>query len=101
MSVRDELAGIIMSPESLDGGPISCGPNSVYAARTADAILAAGYRKPTVIGYVVVNRSGAMLGKQFETREDAQALADAWTADCQTTGTDWDYRVAEVTEAAA
>lgn len=43
---RDELARIIKSPENFDGGPVSCGPNDVYAARTADAILAAGYRKP-------------------------------------------------------
>lgn len=43
---RDKLAEIIMSPESFDGGPASCGPNDVYAARTADAVLAAGYRKP-------------------------------------------------------
>lgn len=42
---RDELAEIIKSPETFDGGPVSCGPNSIYAARTADAILAAGYRK--------------------------------------------------------
>lgn len=43
MSERDELAQIIMSPESFDGGPVSCGPNSVYAARIAEAIRAAGY----------------------------------------------------------
>lgn len=42
----DELAAIIKSPESFDGGPVSCGPNDVYAARTADAILAAGYTRP-------------------------------------------------------
>jgi hypothetical protein len=45
-TARDELAKIIKSPESFDGGPASCGPNDVYAARTADAILAAGYRAP-------------------------------------------------------
>lgn len=49
MSAQAELAGIIMSPESFDGGPASCGPGSVYAARIADAILAAGYRKPRTI----------------------------------------------------
>lgn len=43
---RDELARIIKSPESFDGGPASCGPNDVYADRTADAIWAAGYRRP-------------------------------------------------------
>ena len=46
MNARDELVQIISSPESFDGGPASCGPNPVYAARTADAIRAAGYSKP-------------------------------------------------------
>jgi hypothetical protein len=49
---RDELALIIMSPESFDGGPASCGPNDVYAARTADAILAAGYRRPRQVAAI-------------------------------------------------
>lgn len=49
VSERDELVQIIMSPESFDSGPPSCGPNDLYAARTADAILAAGYRKPRVV----------------------------------------------------
>jgi hypothetical protein len=49
---RDDLAAIIASPESVDGGPVSCGPNAVYAARTADAILAAGYRKPRTVSSV-------------------------------------------------
>jgi hypothetical protein len=52
MNEREELASIIASPESVDGGPISCGPNSVFASRTADAILAAGYRKPRTISTV-------------------------------------------------
>jgi len=50
---RDELTAIIQTPETFDDGPVSCGPNEVYAARTADAILAAGYSKPhqvTTIG---------------------------------------------------
>lgn len=46
---RAELTRIIMSPEGFDDGPASCGPNEVYAARTADAVLAAGYRKPRTI----------------------------------------------------
>jgi len=49
MSERDELAAIIMSPESFDSGPVSCGPNDIYAARIADAILAAGWRKPRTV----------------------------------------------------
>src|SRR6184192_3490147 len=46
---REELAGMIMSPESFDDGPPSCGPGSVYAARIADVILAAGYVKPRTV----------------------------------------------------
>jgi hypothetical protein len=57
------------------------------------------YRKPEVIGYVVVDRGGKLIGQQFENREDAQARADAWTSDCTYGGVDWDYRVAEITEA--
>lgn len=46
---RDELAVIIQRPEAIDGGPISCGPGSVFASRTADAILAAGWSRPRVV----------------------------------------------------
>jgi hypothetical protein len=42
---RAEMARIIMSPESFDGGPMSCGPNAVYAARIAAALIKAGHRK--------------------------------------------------------
>lgn len=99
MSADDELTQIITSPESFDGGPVSCGPNPVYAARTADAIRAAGYRKPSVLGYIVVDRGGVMVGNQHKHRESAQEFADEWTADCKTAGIDWEYRVAEIVEA--
>ena len=46
MTARDELAKIIAAPETVDHGPISCGPNSTFALRTADAIIAAGWRPP-------------------------------------------------------
>jgi hypothetical protein len=49
MSAAEELTQIIMSPESFDGGPVSCGPNPVSATRTADAVIAAGYSKPRTI----------------------------------------------------
>jgi hypothetical protein len=65
----------------------------------ADAILAAGWRPPArIIGYVVVDRDGNLIGKQFKNLEAAQAFADEWTADCKTAGIDWDYRVAVITE---
>ena len=46
---RDELAAIISQPEKVDHGPLSCGPNSTFAGRVADAIIAAGYRKSRTI----------------------------------------------------
>ena len=72
--------------------------SAVYDALT-DAILAAGYRKPRTLGYIVVDRGCVMVGNQHKHRESAQAFADEWTADCKTDGIDWDYRVAEITEA--
>jgi hypothetical protein len=65
----------------------------------AAAILAAGYSKPTILGYVVVGRDGHMIGAQHSTSEEAQAMADEWTKDCEVAGVDWDYRVAEIVEA--
>lgn len=64
----------------------------------ADAILAAGYRKPRILGYVVVGRDGLMHRVQYETRLAAQEVADEWTRDAKNTGVDWDYRVAEIVE---
>jgi hypothetical protein len=64
-----------------------------------DALLVAGYGKAEVLGYIVVDRGGIMVGTQHKHRESAQAFADEWTADCKTAGIDWDYRVAEITEA--
>ena len=54
-----------------------------------------------IIGYIAVDRDGQIIGKQFANREAAQAFADEWTADCKAAGIDWDYRVAEIVEAAA
>jgi len=54
-----------------------------------------------IIGYIAVDRDGQIIGKQFANREAARAFADEWTADCKTAGIDWDYRVAEIVEAAA
>jgi hypothetical protein len=97
MSARDELAKVIESGYGED--PTDCPYD--HAPIIADALLAAGYRKPEVIAYVVVARDGQLIGKQqFKGYAAAKALADVWTADCQTEGVDWDYRVAEITEAA-
>jgi hypothetical protein len=54
----------------------------------------------TIIGFIVVDRVGILVGKQFTNRDAAQAFADEWTADCKAAGIDWDYRVAEIVEAA-
>jgi hypothetical protein len=65
----------------------------------ADVILAAGYRKPQVLSYIVVSRDGQPIGKSFPSRDLAQKRADEWTNDCRVAGVDWDYRVAEIVEA--
>jgi len=64
-----------------------------------DCTDACSYRKPKVIGYVVVARDGKIVANQFKCRDAAYAFADEWTADCKTAGIDWDYRVAEIVEA--
>lgn len=73
MSERNELARVIKTPEDFDGGPASCGPNDVYAGRTADAILAAGYRKPRTI----------------TTAEELDALPE-WSVVRSEQGTPWE-----------
>jgi hypothetical protein len=50
------------------------------------------------LGYVVVDRGSQIIGQQFRSREAALASAAGWTADCETAGIDWDYRVAEIVE---
>jgi hypothetical protein len=87
---REELARII-------GGKLITRSSMT---ETAGSVIAAGYRRPKVLGYVVVSRDGRMLGHQFGDRAAAQARADEWTNDCKTGGVDWDYRVAEIVEAA-
>jgi hypothetical protein len=86
MSAREELA------ETIRNG-------SMGTTEITDIILAAGYRKPKVIAYVVLDRDGQMIGKQFTDREAARAFAAEWTADCKAAGIDWDYRAAEIVEA--
>lgn len=85
-----DLARIIKSPESFDGGPVSCGPNDVYAARTAAAILAAGWRPPTPPAHAIKSAcqghdyinvgSGALYCKPCEVlvteRDGAAAVLD-------------------------
>lgn len=97
MSARDELATVIVEAYGEDSGACPCEQDLDVAAH----ILSAGYRKPKVIGYIVVDRGGILVGKQFKHREAAQAFADESTADCETAGIDWDYRVAEIVEAGA
>lgn len=73
---REELAWIIMSPESFDGGPVSCGSNDIYAARIADAILAAGYSKPRTI-------TTATELDALEAAADAIAQDDGGACECR------------------
>lgn len=79
--MSEELAQIIMSPESFDGGPVSCGPNAVYAARTADAILAAGYRKPrtiTTLEELDALEVGAVVRGKWLAEKWATPEGDVW-----------------------
>lgn len=105
MSNRDELRRDLMRAlnwASIDA--LASTPDYDLAEKLVDAPSLRGYYRlpqPKVIGYVVVDRDGQLIGKQFQNREAAQAFADEWTADCKTAGIDWEYRVAEIVEAAA
>jgi hypothetical protein len=68
------------------------------APAAVKAILAAGYRKPRVLGYAVVDRAGAAV-HTFKNRTTAQQVAEESTRDCKEAGIDWDYRVADIVEA--
>lgn len=70
-------------------------------AMLVSVLAAAGYRKGNVLGYIVVDRGGVIVGNQHKHKESAQTFADEWTADCKTAGIDWEYRVAEIVEAQA
>jgi hypothetical protein len=83
MSSRDELTTLILGKT---------------APRAADAVLAAGYRKPEIIGYVVVDRDGKAV-RNFDEQAAAEKFAAEYTEDCKDAGIDWDYRVATITEA--
>jgi hypothetical protein len=73
MNARDELATIISRPEEVDHGPLSCGPNSTFAGRVADAILAAGYTKrETVTEWAAGFRVTGEIYNFHPTLEEAQ-----------------------------
>jgi hypothetical protein len=95
---RDELAETLNEAVEVFYEPFDWHESTRIAAK----ILAAGYRKPTVLGYVVVGRDGGMVtGSSYTTRAEAhQAIADEWTVGAKTNQIDWDYRVSEIVEAA-
>ncbi|GAA3399383.1 hypothetical protein [Pseudarthrobacter polychromogenes] len=80
--------------------PVTGGPDVDLAGPLAHHLQSLGYRKPKVIGYIVVDRGGIMVGHQHKHRESAQAFADEWSDDCKTAGIHWEYRVAEIVETA-
>jgi len=58
-----------------------------------------GYRKRRLVQYVVVTQDGGVYDCSFgRDREAAQAVADEATADAQSAGIDFSYRVAEIVE---
>lgn len=65
----------------------------------ADAVLTAGYRKPVVLAYVVVDRNGKLIKDFGQDKATAQEFAIESTGTCEDAGIDWDYRVAEIVEA--
>jgi hypothetical protein len=73
MSNRDELAGmlagVVNGPET--GSPIT--------RAMADAILAAGYRKPRTIGYVVVDVVSKALDWDGEMHPSEEAAIESLT----------------------
>ena len=95
MSARDELATVIETAYDLN-------PGMATFELLAHATLADGYRKPTLIQYVVVTQDGGVYDCSFgQDRERAQSVADSATADARSVGLDYTYRVAELVEAAA
>ena len=106
-AARDELAEVIFDSHrrntqiDLLADRRLKGSQLAWAGFAADALLAAGCRKPAVLGYVVVGRDGGMVtGASYTNREAAQAYADRWSADAKASRVDWDYRVAEIVEPA-
>jgi hypothetical protein len=67
----------------------------------ADAILTAGYTKPRIIGYVVVDRDGGFIRDFGLDIIAATGFVSEWSEDCKTAGIDWEYRIATITEASA
>ena len=72
----------------------------LFHREVAGDLIAEGYRKPAVLGYVVVGRDGRMHRTQYVTRDAAQEVADEWGSDAHEAGIDWDYRVVEIVESA-
>lgn len=95
---RDELAQTLKRSEAAQ---TTFEHKLAFHLQTAGDLLRAGYRKPAILGYVIVGRDGQMLGAQYPTKDAAQAMADEWTKDCDEAGVDWDYRVAEIVEPTA
>lgn len=96
---RNELVDEIAAHPIGKGFYATC-IGAAEAREISEAILTAGYSKPTILGYVVVGRDGGFVtGRSYSTRTEAQAIADEWTVGAKTNQIDWEYRVAEIVEA--
>lgn len=97
---QQELAQIITDADvEFFGGAPNPEPTGRALAAAASAI-AAGYRKPRVLGYVVVQNDHLLNAGQYTDLSDAQGRAD-WLNDGQRPGSPIVYRVAEIVEAAS
>jgi hypothetical protein len=97
MATIPTLTGLLATIEAIPETP-----ENYRALREArDAAKKLKDASPRTLGYIVVDRSGIMVGGQHKYSESAQADADEWTEDCKAGGVDWDYRVVELTERAA
>lgn len=95
MSARDELARDLMVASACAWEK----NGSRHWPNMADELIAKGYRKPRVLGYVVVSDADFLpSGEVHETRTAAQGVVDTLEA---MVGQDRGYRVAEIVEAAS
>ena len=102
-ALADTLGDADFSYNELDSSDeaVTCIKRGTSVEVVAEHILVAGYRKPEIIGYVVVDREGKFIKDFGADSVAAQAFAVESTEDCKDTGIDWDYRVAAITEHAA
>lgn len=99
-AAREELSNILYcKPFPYGGAGAYMRPDANASYGMAEAILAAGYRKPAILGYVLVSPQGSLRNEsQYRERAEAQSEADWLNSSRWDNNTD-EYRVAEIVEA--